>query len=211
MPFFECTRENPFIANAALDTEFAGVGLRVEQDQYIKKSKNREYGSFINLYHLLAVRGQAMKEIQSANLKGLRLIKLETMLDGGHWPDGIEPLHLVWSHYVLPPTRSKLIDRHSQPVDPSTHGFSYPVDGCYLATGPLASLEYQSLDVDDFDIGITFENFGGRWDCYRRIVYSQKAANLFQSIMTNLRLKPVTNQGEQVVDDQSPTRRGVDA
>jgi len=200
MSFFECSRGKPFIASAALDTEFAEVGLRVDKDQYIKRSKNREYGSFINLYHLLAVRGHAMEEIQSANLKGLKLIELKTMLEGGHWPDGIEPLHLVWSHYVLPPTCSRLIDRHSQPVDPSKPDFSYPVDGCYLEAGPLATLEYDALDADDFDIGITFENFGGKWDCYRRIVYSQKAAELLQSLMTDLHVKPVTNKGEQVVD-----------
>lgn len=197
MPFFECTLENPFIASAALDTEFAGVGLRVERDKYLKKSKNREYGSFINLYHLLAVRGQAMAEIRSANLKGLKLIALETILDGGKWPDGIEPLHLVWSDYVLPPTSSKLTDRHSQPVDPSTPGFFYPAGGCYLEAGPLAGLEYEALNDEAFDIGITFENFGGGFDCYRRIIYSQKATDLFQGIMTNLRLSLVITKGEQ--------------
>lgn len=200
MSFFECSRGKPFIASAALDTEFAEVGLRVDKDQYIKRSKNREYGSFINLYHLFAVRGQTMEKIQSANLNGLRLIELKTMLEGGRWPDGIEPLHLVWSHYVLPPTCSILVDGHSQAVDPSEPDFSYPVDGCYLEAGPLASLEYDALDQDDFDIGITFEKFGGKWDCYRRIVYSQKAADLLQSLMADLHVKPVTNRGEQVAD-----------
>ena len=200
MSFFECIRLKPFIASAALDTGFSGVGLRVEKDQYIKRSKNREYGSFINLYNLLAVRGQAMEQIQSADLKGLRLIKLKTTLEGGHWPDEIEPLHLIWSHYILPPTCSRLIDRHSRPVDPTEPDFSYPVDGCYLEAGPPASLEYNALDEDEFDIGITFENFGGKWDCYRRIVYSQRATDLLQTIMKDLHLRPVIVKGEQVVD-----------
>lgn len=203
MSFFECRRGNPFIASAALDTEFAELGLRVERDQYIQKSKNREYGSFVNLYHLLAVRGQAMEKIQSANLKGIRLIELKTMLDGGHWPDGIQPLHLVWSHHVLPPTRSSLIDFHSKPVNPSEPGFTYPVDGCYLKGGPLASLEYGALEEDDFDIAITFENFGGKWGCYRRIVYSQRATELLQSIMKDLFLKAVINNGEHGEDGKA--------
>lgn len=198
MTFFECTRENPFIASPALDAEYTGVGLRVVGDQYITKSRNRDYGSFINLYHLLAVRGRAKEEIQSAGLKGLRLLELQTTLEGGTWPDGIEPLYLIWSDYILPPTASELIDRHSRPVDRSAGGFSYPDDGCYLKAGPLASLEYVSLERSDFDIGVTFENFGGRWDCYRRIVYSQKAAELLQKLMTKLRLRPVINKGEPV-------------
>ena len=196
MAFFECTRENPFIASAALDTEFEGVGLRVDRDQYITKSKNREYGSFINLYHLLAVRGRVMEHLRSAGLKRLRLIELKTTLAGGHWPDGIEPLYLVWSCYVLPPTASRLVDRHSKPVNPTEPGFSYPADGCYLEAGSLAGLEYDALYDDDFDIGITHENFGGKWDCYRRVVYSQKAAELIQSLMKNLRVRAVINKAE---------------
>ena len=206
MPFYECKRWNPFIASAALDTEFEGVGLKVQNDQYVKKSKNREYGSFINLYHLLAVRGRVKNALESADLKGLKLIELATTLDGGAWPEGIEPLHLIWSHSVLPPTCARLIDRHSKAVYPSTQDFTYPVDGCYLEAGPLASLEYEGLKQTDFDVAITYENFGGKWGCYRRIVYSQKATDLLQKLMQDLRVKPVTNKGEPDGGGQPATR-----
>jgi hypothetical protein len=56
-PLVTCERHSPFIGSVDFNSDSPCVGLRVMQDQWFKRRKDRKFGSMVNLYHLLAVRG----------------------------------------------------------------------------------------------------------------------------------------------------------
>jgi hypothetical protein len=191
--FLEISRGAPFIANAEVNTKWGGLQLRVASDQYIKRGRKREFGSFVNLYHLLAVRGEAQRKLERAQLNGLRLVKLETCYPDQQWPEGIEPLSLLWSEYVLPPVDREVFDNGHNVYRPSDPDFVCPNRGCYLLDGHNIApcLRYRKLDMGEFDIGITRERFGGEWNCYRKIVYSKRAQEVIAELFDELHFQPV--------------------
>jgi hypothetical protein len=172
--FVECQRFNPFIV---CSSEKASSDLtRIASNQYIKQCRNREIGAFVNLYHLLAVRGGAKTTLESAGLKGLELLPL--IPDSGGWPPGIDPLYLVWSSTRLPSLSGELV-----------------LDGDFQI---VPQLRYNGLDLSEIDIAITNECFGSS-PHYHRIVYSQRARQALESIDSELQYRPVFTKAEQDV------------
>lgn len=179
--FVECQRFNPFIV---CSSENAPHDLtRVASNQYIKQCKNRKIGAFVNLFHLLAVRGSAKDALETARLKGLELVPL--VPDSGCWPDGIEPLHLVWSSNRLPALAGGLVHDGDFQVRPQLH--------------------YSGLETSKIDIAITGECFGDS-PHYHRIIYSQRARAVLESIDTELQYQPVITGVEQAGGGQAATR-----
>lgn len=173
--FVECQRFNPFIACAS-QKEPQKLD-RIASNQYIKQCRNRQIGAFVNLYHLIAVRGEAKAALEAAHLRGLELIPL--VPDSSGWPTGIEPLHLIWSTHTLPPLDGELV-----------------LDGDFKVA---PQLRYCGLDPSLVDVAITHEVF---FDSphYHRIIYSQKARRVLESIDSKLHYRPViTNAGQGVV------------
>jgi hypothetical protein len=148
--FVECQRFNPFIACAS-QKEPQKLD-RIASNQYIKQCRNRQIGAFVNLYHLMAVRGEAKAALEAAHLRGLELIPL--VPDSSGWPTGVDPLHLIWSSHTLPPLDGELV-----------------LDGDFKVA---PQLRYCGLDPSRVDVAITHEVF---FDSphYHRIIYSQKA------------------------------------
>ena len=170
--FVECQRFNPFIACSS-ENDPHDLS-RVASNQYVKQCKNRQIGAFVNLFHLLAVRGDAKAALDAANLKGLELVPL--FPDSGGWPDGIEPLHLIWSSSRLPALEGGIVQDGDFQVQPQ--------------------LRYHSLDSSKIDIAITEECFGDS-PHYHRIIYSQRAREVLESIDTELQYRPVVTSAEQ--------------
>ena len=168
--FVECQRFSPFIVCSSAD-EPSNLN-RVASNQYIKQCKNRQIGAFVNLYHLLAVRGDAKAALEKADLKGLDLLPLTP--DSGNWPSGIEPLYLLWSTVSLP----------SLDGDPVLEG-DFQV---------VPQLRYTALDSSKIDIAVTDECFGTS-PHYRRIIYSQRARKVLESIDCELHYRPVIQEG----------------
>jgi hypothetical protein len=178
--FVECQRFSPFIAS--ISQIESGPIERIASDRYIKQCKNRYFGSFVNLYHLLAVRGKALKVLQKANLKGLTLIRLEP--DQG-WPEGIEPLHLIWSESKFPP-----LDEANYVEKPGKWMVEkLRVDGYRKPP----RLHYLTREVPDLDVALTHEQF---WKTphYHRVIFSRKARAVLQSLDKNLSFIPVVSQ-----------------
>lgn len=178
--FVECQRFAPFIAsNSQIDS---GPIERIASDRYIKQCKNRSFGSFVNLYHLLAVRGKALETLQAANLKGLSLIRLEP--DQG-WPEGIEPLHLIWSESKFPP-----LDEANYVEKPGKWMVEkLRVDGYRKPP----RLHYLTRDVPDLDVALSHEQF---WKTphYHRVIFSQRARLVLQSLDKSLSCIPVVSR-----------------
>ena len=178
--FVESRRHSPFIAsNSQIDS---GPIESIASDRYIKQCKNRNFGSFVNLYHLLAVRGKALEALQKANLKGLTLIRLEP--DKG-WPEGIEPLHLIWSESKFPP-----LDEANYVEKPGKWMVEkLRVDGYRMPQ----RLHYLTREVPDLDVALTHEQF---WKTphYHHVIFSQKARAVLQSLDKQLSFIPVVSR-----------------
>ena len=188
--YVECQRFNPFIATAS--EHEPQIVTRISSDSYIKQCKNREIGSFVNLYHLLAVRGAAKTALEEANLKGLELLPL--VPDSGEWPSDIEPLHLIWSSHELPEVDGDLyVDSDYEifrSVDCDTRDQRRQ---CYLLDGyeVAPQLRYTGLNEDGFDVGITREWLGGKSDHYRKLIFSQRARSVLEKIDRKFHYRPV--------------------
>lgn len=167
----ECRRFNPFIICSS--DVAPGELKRVASNQYIKQCRNRQIGAFVNLFHLLAVRGQAKAALESADLHGLDLVPL--VPDTVDWPVGIKPLHLVWSSLRLLPMDGELVR-----------------DGDFQV---VPQLRYAGLDSSGIDIAITDECFGNS-PHYHRIVYSKRAREVLESIDSELHYFPVITHSE---------------
>lgn len=170
-PLLTCERHDPFIGSVDFDSKSDCIGLCVQRTQWLKRCKNREFGSMVNLFHLLAVRGAAKGILEAAGLKELKLIRLPTNAPSGDWPDGIEPLHLIWSAHMLPEVDSAFDSPHAYEL--------------------LPPLRYKNLDTKGFDVAITRDQFGAKHPCYRNVVYSQKARGVLERIDKQLVFKPV--------------------
>ncbi len=192
-PLVTCERHSPFIASVDFDSASPCLGLRVNQDQWFKRCKDRELGSMVNLFHLLAVRGAAKRALESAGLDGLQLMMLPTNSPSGDWPEGIEPLHLIWSERVLPEVDADLFDNRREVFRSAQRDFTNLKSECYLLDGHDVSppLRYQKLDTSAFDVAITRERFGGKQPCYHQIAYSQKARRALEALDRKLIFKPV--------------------
>lgn len=178
--FVECRRYAPFIASCS--QIHVGAIERIASDQYIKQCKNRALGSFVNLYHLLAVRGKALEALQAADLKGLSLIRLEP--DKG-WPEGVEPLHLIWSESKFPP-----LDEANYVEKPGKWMVErLRVDGYRMPQ----RLHYLTREVPDLDVALTHEQF---WKTphYHGVIYSRKARAVLQSLDKQLSFIPVVSR-----------------
>lgn len=156
------------------------------------KSREQNYGSCGNLFHLLAVRGEAKKRLQESGLKHLQLVPMITDAADGRWPDAIEPLYLLWSNYRLPPVDLPVFD-NSYNIYPRNCRPERIDRGCYLLDGCKVDpqLVYETLDLEAFDIARTYERFGGDQPCYHKLVYSQRARKVLEEIGMNLKLRPV--------------------
>ena len=192
-----CERANPFIASPS-EKVFSDV-TRIASDMYVKRCKNRTFGTFVNLFHLLAVRGEVLRALEDANLVGLQLLPL--VPDSGAWPSSIEPLHLIWSSHVLPGVDCDVfVDRtlrasrcqvfHASEAESRIQNEPfYILDGFHVRP----QLRYAGLDATSFDIAITRERFGGMSDHYRKIVYSRRAREVLESLDKELSYIPVIN------------------
>jgi len=170
--FVECQRFKPSIAcTSAKEPKRLD---RIASNQYIKQCKNRQIGAFVNLYHLIAVRGDAKAALEAADLKGLQLIPL--VPDALEWPTGIEPLHLVWSTHRLQPLDGELV--------------------LYGDFQVIPQLRYFGLDPSLADVAVTHECFGDS-PHYHRIIYSQKARLVLESIDAELQYRPVVTSSEK--------------
>jgi len=192
-PLLTCERHSPFIGSVDFDPQSPCAGLHVLRDQWFERCKSREFGSLVNLYHLLAVRGAAKSALESAGLKGLKLTMLPTDSPEGDWPDGIEPLHLLWSDQVLPEVDADLFDNRHEVFRSNQRDFTNLQSECYLLGGHDVSppLRYRHLDLSGFDVAITRERFGGKQPCYHQLVYSQKARQVLERLDRQLIFKPV--------------------
>lgn len=178
--FVECRRHTPFIASCS--QIHVGAIERIASDQYIKQCKNRALGSFVNLYHLLAVRGKALEVLQAADLKGLSLIRLEP--DKG-WPEGVESLHLIWSESKFPP-----LDEPNYVEKPGKWMVEkLRVDGYRMPQ----RLHYLTREVPDLDVALTHEQF---WKTphYHGVIFSRKARAILQSLDKDLSFIPVVSR-----------------
>lgn len=188
--FVECMRFSPFIVSSSQQDSVSVT--RIASDRYIKQSKNKTIGSFVNLYHLLAVRGVAKAALEEANLIGLELLPL--VPDSGEWTYGIEPLHLVWSSHELPPVEGELFVDGDYEIfrsaERDTRALRRP---CHLLDGCQASpqLRYCGLDPGTLDVGVSREWIGGPSDHYRKIIYSQRARRVLEDIDKNFHYRPV--------------------
>ena len=178
--FVECRRYALFIASCS--QIHVGAIERIASDQYIKQCKNRALGSFVNLYHLLAVRGKALEALQAADLKGLSLIRLEP--DKG-WPEGVEPLHLIWSESKFPP----LDEGNYLEKQGTTTLQKMRVDGYRIPQ----RLHYLTREVPDLDVALTHEQF---WKTphYHHVIFSRKARAILQSLDKDLSFIPVVSR-----------------
>jgi hypothetical protein len=179
--FVECQRFNPFIVCSS-ENDPHDLS-RVASNQYVKQCKNRQIGAFVNLFHLLAVRGDAKAALEAADLKGLELVPL--IPDRGSWPDDIEPLHLIWASNRLPALEGDLVQDGDFQVQPQ--------------------LRYAGLDSSKIDIAISHECFGDS-PHYHRIVYSQRARRVLESIDADLQYRPVITNAEQGGGGQAANR-----
>ena len=180
--FVECERYAPFIASPS-HVDFGPVE-RIASDRYIKQCKNRSFGSLVNLYHLLAVRGEASETLRAANLKGLSLIPV--VPDNG-WPAGIEPLSLVWSDEKFPPLdEDSFVERLGIRIQGGRKLEKVRVDGYRVSP----RLKYLTREVPEVDVALTHEQFGVT-PHYHGLVFSRRARRALESIDKKLSFKPV--------------------
>lgn len=190
--FVECERFAPFIASPS-EINFGPVE-RIASDRYIKQSKNRTFGSLVNLYHLLAVRGKAIAILRAANLKGLLLIP---MVPDNGWPQGIEPLSLVWSEETFPPLdEESFVERLGITIQGRRKVEKVRVDGYRVHP----RLRYVTREVPDVDVAITNEQFG-KTPHYHGLIFSRKARRALESVDKELSFTPV-------ITDTLQDRRG---
>lgn len=186
--FVECEGRAPFIVSSSQTSKSLE---RVWSDQYIKQCKNREIGSFVNLYHLIAVRGQAKLRLEESGLIGLKLIPL--IPDKG-WPSGVDPLYLIWSSETLPPVdEDKYVEYLGMRIQGERRKAKTLVDGYRIKP----RLHYTQIAMPSVDIAVTLEQFGDTQH-YHRIVYSQKARKVLASLGNDFIYTPViTPKSEQ--------------
>ncbi len=192
-PLLTCEGHDPFIGSVVLDPESPAAGLRLKRDQWFKRCKKRQFGSMVNLYHLLAVRGAAKQAMELAELRGLKLMMMPTDSATGEWPEEIEPLHLIWSEWVLPEVNNELFNNQHEVFRSSERDFTNLQSGCFLLDGHKISpaLRYRAFDTSSFDVAVTRERFGGTQQCYSQIVYSQRARRVLEQLDSKLIFRPV--------------------
>jgi len=192
-PLVTCQRLDPFIGSVDFEAGSPCIGLHIRQDQWFKKCRNRQIGTMTGKRDLLAVRGAARKALESAGLRGLRLLPLPLQGGSDAWPDGIEPLHVVWSDRMLPEADLELYDNRYRIFRPADVDFKNLADECF----PLNGYEqdppprYRALDPATFDVAITHERYWGKQECYHKVVYSQKARRVLEKLDGKLIYSPV--------------------
>lgn len=171
--YVECGLFEPvFVCFTEIGSDL-GLGLESES---LAESKNLEFGSILNLPHLIVVRGEAKRKIESSNLSGLSLLPVPTELSDRKWPDGLEPLFFVWSSVILPEIDTEVLQAEG---------------GCRLVDGYEIRPQLRYLKgIPETDIGLSHEIFGSS-ECYRRIVYSQKAKMVLEECGMKLEYVPV--------------------
>jgi hypothetical protein len=183
--FVECLLYKPTIAGVESVPEENGLGLRCLRP---KGSRRQEFGSVPNLYHILAVRGDAKRRLESEQLKHLTLLPVLTNKEEG-WADESEPMYWIWSDFQLPPVDLPVFDDNGN-VFKSGEG---PSQRCYLLDGYEMNpqLKYAKLEEGGFDIAYSCERFGGAEPCYHKLVYSQKARKVLEDIGMKIEAVPV--------------------
>lgn len=180
----------------------------VVNDSRLKKQRARDFGYAYAWNHLMMVRGEAKKKLESSGLKGLRLLQLELKdkqfwdhPQTVDWPDGVEPLFLVWSEIELPPVRNWLFDNEGRVFQSEGNRGPFS-DGCMVLEGKDEEYHwhYRKHDlarVGDFDIAYTYERHGSKEPCYRLLVVSQE----FRRVMEELGFKKF-RYGPHCVDEE---------
>jgi hypothetical protein len=142
------------------------------------------------------------------NREALRMMEAILAQTLDQWPDGVEPLFLVWSEIELPPVRNWLFDNEGRVFQ--SEGNRGPLsDGCFVLEGKDEEYHWHYREQDlarigDFDIAYTYERHGGKEPCYRLVVVSQR----FRRVMEELGFKKF-RYGPHCVDEE-PWSGGVD-
>ena len=188
----------------------------VIREPRLKKQRGHDFGHAYASQYIL-VRGEAKKRLESSGLMGIKFIPLE-LKDKRFWenpqtvawPDGVEPLFLMWSEIELPPVRNWLFDNEGR-VFPSTGNRGPFTDGCLLLEGHFTHvhMHYLKSEIDalgDFDMAYTYERYGGKDpSCERRLLVSQR----FRQVMKEFGFKKLMYYVSCMVDEQ-PWSGGVD-
>lgn len=212
-PLLEVNHDGLIIA----ETSWLPDGMPyVINEPRLRKQRAYEFGHAYAWNHFMMVRGQAKKTLESSGLKGLKLLPLE-LKDKPHWqnpqtleqwPEGVEPLFLVWSDVELPPVRNWLFDNEGR-VFPSEGNRGPFTDGCMVLEGPGEEYRwhYRKSEIDalgDFDIAHTYERHGSKEPCGPLLVVSQK----FRRVMRELGFKTFRYRPHYA--DAEPWLGGVD-
>jgi hypothetical protein len=166
-------------------------GICIADPKKFGKGKRFEYGTYQNLPHLIFVRGSAKSRLESSNLKGLELLPIPTE-KGMTWTGEVGQLFLLWSSVEMPHCDLKVFDAQGNVLECCDINWGennkrwYPVDGYEVR--PL--LKYRRA-IHDVDVALSKERFYDTGECYRRIIYSQKARAAFERIGMILDWVPV--------------------
>ena len=180
-PVFECAMDIP---------GKLGIGFAV--GEALQKTAAQPFGSIPNLAHLIVVRGDAKERLESARLRGLELVPLPTDLLGGEWPDGVGQLFLIWSSETFPEVNAIPLPDEGAPDYPSAAYLQSTSSGLWMINGyeVRPRLCYANGPEAEVDVGLTQEVFGPR-ECYRRLIFSQRARSVLEEIGMKIECVPV--------------------
>jgi hypothetical protein len=174
----------------------------------VESASDQAFGSLTNLPHLLFIRGSAKSQLESIGLRGLKFSFVPTDDKDGKWPLDIEPLYLISSSVVFPHVDMKVFDDMGHICAASQCAWGdkerwYPLDGYEVR--PLLKYQYP---LPNADIALSKERFGGSLECYRRIIYSQKAKSALEEIGMSLDWVPVNvREPQRFIEKQSRSAR----
>lgn len=180
-PVFECAIETP---------GKLGIGFCI--GKALQETAALPFGSIPNLAHLIVVRDVAKERMESARLRGLKLVPLSTDLMGCEWPDGVGQLYLIWSSEIFPEVNAIPFPGEGSPGYPSATYLQATQSGLRLIDGyeVRPRLCYSNGPEVDVDVALSREIFGPR-ECYRRIIYSQRARSVMEEIGMKIECIPV--------------------
>ena len=170
------------------------INFRVIIDGYLKRCRKADFIAGGNLYHLILVRGKTRELLQSAGLRGFRLIELATDAPDGGWPEDIAPFHLLWSDIEMPPAENILFDNDGKTFVSAGNRDPFP-RGCYLLDGheinPALIYKKDALPEPLPDVALSYERLGGPQVFFSKLFYSQRARRILEEAGMELKLRPV--------------------
>lgn len=149
----------------------------VKTDQRLKQKANqrREIGCIWAHGDRVLVRGSLRQKFEQSGLKHLVFVPLD--VDSGAWPPGVEPWWLLWSDLELPPVENLLFDNDGRVWKSNEDRGPFP-NGCWPLDGyegqPRLTYDRARLDLDAFDVAVTYERVGNREPCLRQPIFSQR-------------------------------------